>query len=86
MAIDLHVVAPPKLPESVRADAVETLERVLAEAKAGNVSGVVVIWRDGKEHWENDRTGLADFPEWIGRIEITKTEMISEYLKQGTSK
>jgi hypothetical protein len=84
MAIDLHVVAPPKLSESVRADAVETLERVLAEAKAGNVSGVVILWRDAKEHWENDHTALADFPDWVGRIEITKAEMISEYLKQGS--
>jgi len=60
---------------------VEMLERVLAQAKAGEVTGIAfVMWRrDGR--WQEDGAGSYSLMQAMGCVEILKDSLKKAYYK-----
>ena len=58
------------------------LRSALAEAEAGNVSGLVLLLTDGEGLWVNRWTGNFSTLATIAKLEITKQELIAMYLEQ----
>jgi hypothetical protein len=64
---------------ALNADVIETLERALAEARKGEICSIVLIASHAREGWSHEQSGVMDFAATIGRLEIVKTEWITQY-------
>lgn len=75
----LHVVAPPSVPEEIRADVIRQLEKTLAEARRGEVAEVLlIIQRPDPEFWEQRSSDTQSILKWVGRLEVTKLDWIAK--------
>lgn len=64
-----------------REKVVAMLREALAEAEAGEISGLVLVLSDADECWLNRWTGNFSPLRAIAKLEITKHELIAEYLE-----
>lgn len=73
----------PTVEDEVRASVVELLSVRLAEAKAGDISTVVIITRSASGEWDDCASNTEHFSESVGRLEIIKHRWIEKYLREG---
>ena len=78
----LRLAPKPTLPEEIKAAAIELIEKVLVDVKAGNVTTVLVVVGRPDGTWSREWSGTMEMAEMIGRLEITKQEWIAQYSKQ----
>ena len=71
----------PTVAEAIKTDCVRLLRDALARAEAGEIEAVAVILKLTNGRWYDERSGVMDFPEAVGRLEIVKQSWISHYLK-----
>jgi hypothetical protein len=79
MTEPLRIVQPPTVPEEIRQGVVGLLKDALAQAEAGELDAVIVILKR-PTGWSDMRSGVMDFPDAIGRLEIVKQSWIAHYL------
>lgn len=80
---NLHVVKPPRVADEIRQEVIELLEETLAEARAGEISEIMLIIQHPGKDWSQRSSDTMDgILKWIGRLEITKLDWIAK-LKEG---
>ena len=77
----VHLAPPPTIENEVRDSVVGLLERALEEARAGNISSVVVIALHPNGEWSDWQSGTQQVSEMIGRLEIAKQSRIMNLLR-----
>jgi len=82
MTKPIALVTKPSIADEIKADVVDKLSEVLAEALAGKIGSVVIIARRPDGSWFDRQSGVEDFPAAIGRLEITKHARIKTYLSR----
>jgi phenylpyruvate tautomerase PptA (4-oxalocrotonate tautomerase family) len=80
MTKPIALVTKPSVADEIKADVVDKLSEVLAEALASKIECVVIIARRPDGAWFDLQSGVDDFPGAIGRLEITKHAWIKTYL------
>lgn len=78
----VQLVTPPSCSDEIKESIIKELTDMLAQAKRGEFSMVVVIFKRTAGKWGHYESGTLDFCEVIGRLEITKTEWINEFVRQ----
>lgn len=78
MSDKVHKLGIVPLEQTINATTVHILEELLAEARAGTLQEVFVIGR-GPSGWSEHASPTQAFPEWIGRLEIQKTNWIAMF-------
>jgi hypothetical protein len=79
----LHAVAPPSLPEKTKAGVIALLERALEEARAGDISEALIILQHANpELWSDRSSHLSNLSTWIGRLELSKFDLIKKHEEQ----
>lgn len=76
------LVPKPTAAEEDRLHVVKMLKEALAKAEAGEVDSALVILHHPDGFWRDERSGVRNFPEWIGRLEVIKQAWISGYLSE----
>lgn len=71
--------------EEARQQAIQFLEEALADARAGRIVSVVLIYErsDGSWHW--DSTTQRSLPNAVGQLEIIKSELVATYCTDAAS-
>lgn len=75
------IVAAPTAAESQRLNVVSTLRDVLADAEAGKITAVLILSEYIDGDWGQNSSGSLKLSETIGRLEISKSSMITRYLE-----
>jgi hypothetical protein len=70
----------PKVEDEIRAETVRILRDALAQAESGEVVAALVVLKYQGGTWTDERSGVMDFPDAVGRIEIIKQSWIRDYL------
>jgi hypothetical protein len=79
----LHAVPPVTTAEEIRSSLVFELERALAEAKAGDISEIILIIQHADPAvWSDRSCKLTDLLKWAARVEVTKLDLIAKYKEQ----
>ena len=79
----MNVIAlAPKLTadEEVKASVVKLLQTALAEAESGQIISVVILLGCVNGDWCNRTSESVNFSSCIGQLEITKHELIKQFL------
>ena len=71
----------PTVAETIKADCARILREALALAESGEVEAVLLVLKRTNGRWYDERSGVMDFPEAVGRLEIVKQSWIAHYLK-----
>ena len=74
------LVDKPSVADEIKEGAVEILRKTLAKAESGEFCSILVIARRPDGTWCDERSGVMDFPDMIGRLEIVKQTWIASYL------
>jgi hypothetical protein len=74
-----QLVPKPTIRDEIREDIIATLRRTLAEAEAGEIIGLFMIKKGPSGHWSDSRSGVTEFSDFIGKIEIVKQDWIEHY-------
>jgi hypothetical protein len=69
----------PTVHDELRQDVVEILRKCLAEAERGEVMSVLVIMKRQDKIWCDERSGVWEFSDAIGKLEIVKQNWIRAY-------
>lgn len=78
----LKIVPKTTVSDEIKNDIINILEKALEQAKQGDVECVLVILKQIDGHWSDERSGVVNFSDSIGKLEIIKQSWITEYLKQ----
>lgn len=78
----LTAVPKPTVAEEARRDCIEILEKSLERAKNGDVETCLVIMKHPDNSWSDERSLCMNFPEAIGRLEITLHAWKNAYLRE----
>lgn len=70
--VKLHAVQPPTADEKARAEVIAHLEEVLAEARRGEISEVLIISLHPDGEWSNLSTRTESISNWVGYLEQTQ--------------
>lgn len=75
----LHEVAPPRVPDTIREQLIKDVEELLQEARAGEISEMIVLVQHSNPEQWSERKSAANTPisTWIGRLEIFKYDLIT---------
>ena len=78
--VSLNTVPKPTAQDEIRADVIEKLKEVLKRAESGDVDEILIIMRHpGDDKWSNLGTPTLSFVRWIGYLEITKADWLSQF-------
>lgn len=81
MSTPVTLVPKAKTTDDVRESVVRLLRDSLAQAEAGDVDTVIIILSHPDGEWSDRCSDTEKLSEAIGRLEITKQEWVSQYLK-----
>lgn len=76
------LVAPPTAGLQAKVEAVQLLEALLAEARAGRIDEVFVVYGMPNRTWSHVLTTTTDAPGLVGRIEIAQQALMAQYVAQ----
>jgi hypothetical protein len=72
----LHAVAPPSVASEIRASLIAEIERTLEEAKAGDITEIVmVIQHADTTEWSERSSLLSSMMTWAGRMGAVQLTM-----------
>lgn len=74
----LSVVKAPTVEEAISQETIAILEEALEKARAGDIIQVVIIAKR-QEGWHEYASPTESIMEWIGRLEVLKTNWIAKY-------
>lgn len=79
-----HLKVVPTAERRVRTDTVAALETALEAAKKGEITEVVILAKCPEDmpdglRWREIASGVVDFCQWLGRLEIMKAGWIDQY-------
>ena len=84
--VDPVVLVPkPTADDDTRKSVVRVLRHALDEAEAGNIITVIIIAENVSEEWMNWASETISLSKTIGRLEITKVELVERFLKKEAS-
>ena len=84
--VDPVVLVPkPTADDDTRKSVVRLLRHALDEAEAGNIITVIIIAENVSEEWMNWASETISLSKTIGRLEITKVELVERFLKKEAS-
>lgn len=73
----------PTVPDEVRSDCIDILEKALTKARSGEINGLVLLMQNSEcGHWSDERSAVQDFPAVIGRLTIVLQAWIAHYVSQ----
>lgn len=75
----LKIVRAADVKAEIREDTIAVLKEALRDAKKGEALEAIVILKT-PDGWRELASSTADFMDWIGRLEVFKTEWINLYL------
>jgi hypothetical protein len=79
----LHAIKPPTADDEIKESMIKMLEDTLAEARAGDITEVVMLIQHADPEEWSDRAGMTDnIMRWVGRLETTKLDWIAKYKEQ----
>jgi hypothetical protein len=81
MTAPIVLVTKPTASDEVRKSVVDLLRDTLAEAESGNIVTLVMIIGHPDNQWSNRSSVTQNTSEMIGRLEITKQSILTEFLK-----
>lgn len=76
--MSVELVGTPSVEHDLRKDSIDLLKRALVEAQAGDVKSVIVILKRDDNFWSVEYTGVENFADAIGQIEIVQQEWIAD--------
>lgn len=79
------LVPKPTADDDTRKSVVRLLRHALDEAEAGNIITVIIIAENVSEEWMNWASETISLSKTIGRLEITKVELVERFLKKEAS-
>jgi hypothetical protein len=80
--VTLHPIGKPTVQQDTQDVVVSLLERMLVQARQGEIASVLFLAQNPANEWLEDYAGEATITEFVGRIEIAKHELIQQYLKR----
>lgn len=81
---ELHALPTrPTIEDEVRASVIDTLEKALASAKAGEIADVIVIAHETTGDWRHLASSTLSVREQIGALELMKMERGLNHLNGG---
>lgn len=78
----LSLTPKPTIAHEVRESVISLLEKALSEARASNVSSVLIIALHPNGEWSDWQSSTEQVSEMIGRLEIAKQKRISHLLAE----
>jgi hypothetical protein len=85
--VDPVVLVPkPTADDEVRQSVIDLLRETLADAEAGKIITALIIIEQTNGEWGNRWSGTTHFAETIGRLEVTKYEMIKQFADREAAK
>lgn len=76
-----QLVTKPTADAEVKASVLRVLRETLEQAERGEIDCVVMILGHPDGEWTDRTSETVKFSEAIGRLEITKSEWIAQYLR-----
>jgi len=78
----LHAVTPPTVPDQARALVIAELELALKEAREGDISEIILIIQHANPKvWSERSAFVGSLLTWVGRLEVTKQDLIAQLSK-----
>jgi len=81
MVDPVALVPKPTADAEVRQSVIDHLREILAMAEAGEIKTSLVIAEHTNGEWSNRWSGSTEFTKTIGQLEVTKYEMIKQYVE-----
>lgn len=78
----MKLATAPTASEEARRDTIDILQRLLAEAEAGEIESIIIIAKRVDGFWFHEQSSVTAFPDAIGRLEIVKASWIEKF-RQG---
>jgi hypothetical protein len=72
----------PTAAAEARKDCIEMLKKLLAEAEAGEIAQLAVVYQRANRCWGHDMTTCDDLPAMLGRITIATAAWMKSYLER----
>lgn len=85
--VDPVVLVPkPTADNEVRRNVIDLLRETLVDAEAGKIITALIIIEYTDGEWGNRWSGTTHFVDTIGRLEVTKYEMIKQFADKEAAK